>query len=166
MLKVKKLKVIFLSLLIIGGITSCKKESQYIYDVNDVNVSQPGTNKGSVKSTTEFISIVYSDLFGKNISKDELLDLTTAYAGFGDNKLIEDMIIRNFLKKPGVNIPTQSSMLADASKFVNDIYKKLYNREANEFESWYLEDLIKKEANITPELIYYAMLTSDEYRYY
>ena len=95
----------------------------------------------------------------------ELDDINTAYLSFGDNKLIEDLIIRNFLTKPN-KIPTKSEMNADVEKFVSNTYKKLLNREPNEFEKWYLVDLIKKDATITPELFYYSILTSDEYRKY
>ncbi len=148
------------------GLASCKKEVSYIYDVNDVTVSQPGVSKPNVKSTLEFISIAYSDLFGTTIGAGELTDLSLCYLAFGDKKFIEDLIIRNFLNKPGVIIPSQSTMTSDVPAFVQATYRKFYNRDPNEFEKWQIVNKINGDASITPELVYYSFMTSDEYRYY
>lgn len=148
--------------------SSCKKEAPttYIYGVNGVGVTQDGVSKPNVKSTVEFISIAYSDLFGNTINQATLTDLGTAYVAFADRKLIEDMIIRNFLNTPGIDIPTLTDMNANVPTFIINSYKKFYNREPNEFELWQMENLIEGDAAITPELVYYAFMTSNEYRYY
>lgn len=148
--------------------SSCKKEAptSYIYGVNSVGVTQDGVSKPNVKSTVEFISIAYSDLFGNTINQATLTDLGTAYVAFADRKLIEDMIIRNFLNTPGIDIPTLTDMNANVPTFIINSYKKFYNREPNEFELWQMENLIESDAAITPELVYYAFMTSTEYRYY
>lgn len=145
---------------------ACKKDVSYIYDVNDVTVSQPGVSKPNVKSTLEFISIAYSDLFGTTIAAGELTDLSLSYLAFGDKKFIEDRIIRNFLNKTGVIIPSQTTMTADAGVFVQATYRKFYNRDPNEFEKWQIVNKINSDTTITPELVYYSFMTSDEYRYY
>jgi hypothetical protein len=145
---------------------SCKKEETYVYGVNDVDIKQPGGTKSNVKSTQEFISIAYSDLFGANITQAELQKLNLAYSAFGDKKMIEDMIILNYLKKPGLIIPAPEQMRSNIQKFVMDSYKKFLNREANEYEIWYMTSLITSDATLTPEIFYYSMLTSEEYRYY
>ena len=91
--------VILTALFFAGG---CKKETQYIYDVNPVTVEQEGGIKQHPKTTTEFISIAYSDLFGSTISNADLQKLNVAYSAFGDRKLIEDMIIKNFFFQAGI----------------------------------------------------------------
>lgn len=160
----KRFYILFLAL---GSVwASCKKETKYVYGVNDVTVTQPGVSKPNVKTTIEFISIAYSDLFGTTIGAGELTDLSLCYLAFGDKKFIEDMIIRNFLKKPGVIIPTQAQMNADVPAFVQATYRKFYNRDPNEFEKWQVSEYIKNNSGATPELVYYAFMTSDEYRYY
>lgn len=165
-----KIGIRFITLITISTFvfSSCKKETEktYIYTVNDVSVSQSGVSKPNVKSTIEFISIAYSDLFGNTISQSTLTNLSIAYSAFGDKKLVEDLIIRNFLNTQGVSIPTSTLMKADISKFVKESYSKFYNREPNEFELWQLTELIKNDADATPELVYYAFMTSNEYRYY
>lgn len=161
----KNRKYLWLVFLIVV-LFSCKKDVSYIYDVNDTTVSQPGVSKPNVKSTLEFISIAYSDLFGTTIAASELTDLSLSYLAFGDKKFIEDLIIRNFLNKPGVVIPSQATMTADVPAFVNATYRKFYNRDPNEFEKWQVVNYINSNSTITPELIYYSFMTSDEYRYY
>jgi hypothetical protein len=161
----KNVKIIFL-VLAISGIASCKKDISYVYDVNDSTVTQPGVNKPNVKSTLEFISIAYSDLFGTSIGAGDLTDMSLCYLAFGDKKFIEDLIIRNFLNKPGVIIPTQAAMTADVPAFVAATYRKFYNRDPNEFEKWQIINKINGDPSITPELVYYSFMTSDEYRYY
>jgi hypothetical protein len=158
-----------LTYIVLSGIfilASCKKETKYTYAVNDVSVSTPGISKPNLKSNLEFISIAYSDLFGTTIKPNDLTDLSLCYLSFGDKKFIEDMIIRNFLNKPGVIIPTQSQMMSDVPKFVKDTYRKFFNRDPNEFEKWQVVNYISGTASITPELVYYAFMTSDEYRFY
>lgn len=157
----------YFSLILFAAVLfSCKKDVSYIYDVNDVTVSQTGISKPNVKSTLEFISIAYSDLFGTTIGAGELTDLSLCYLAFGDKKFIEDLIIRNFLNKTGVIIPTQAAMTADVPAFVQATYRKFYNRDPNEFEKWQVVNYINGTATITPELVYYSFMTSDEYRYY
>ena len=161
------MKKFFCFLLVASALfTGCKKDPKYVYGVNDVSVNQPGVSKPNVKSTIEFISIAYSDLFGTSISASDLTDLSLCYLAFGDKKFIEDLIIRNFLNKTGVIIPTLATMNADISGFVQATYRKFYNRDPNEFEKWQVVNYITTTSNITPELVYYSFMTSDEYRYY
>lgn len=154
---------ILLSLALLSG---CEKEPNVIYGVTDVAVGRDGANKQFVKSQTEFISIAYSDLFGATISQQELLALGSAYAGFGDLKLIEDLIIRSFLNRPGLEIPSNAQMRGNVNGFVSAAYQKFYNRSPNEFELWYMTNLIESDLGLTPEMFYYGLMTSNEYRYY
>lgn len=159
--------VCFITALLLFAV-SCKKESptSYIYGVNTTTVSQDGVSKPNPKSTVEFISIAYSDLFGNTIDLNTLTELGTAYEAFGDKKLIEDLIIRNMLNAQQATIPSQTSMSANVPAFIVNTYKKFYNREPNEFELWQFTNLINTDSSITPELVYYAFMTSNEYRYY
>ena len=151
-------------LLAIVLLNACKKD--YVYEVDDVVVNTPAAAKTNNKTTTEFVSIAYSDIFGTTIPQAYLQQLSLAYLSFGDKKLIEDIIIKNMLNAPGILIPTNAQMLADIDGFITNTYKKFYNRIPTEYELWGIRDLIQNDTQITPELIYYAFLTSDEYRYY
>ena len=146
---------------------SCKKEKNVIYQLNDVTIEQNSANKDHLKSTTEFISIAYSDIFGTVISTNKLADLTTIYKAFGDKKLIEQMVIKNFLNEPTNLIPViDTTSVTTIKDFVTDAYKKLYNRNPDEYELWFVADMITKDNNLNAELVYYSLMTSNEYRYY
>lgn len=145
---------------------ACKKETDYQYEVDPVSVSAAGGDKTNQKTTVEFISIAYADLFGTNIPQTKLVNLNTAYTSFGDKKVVEDLIIRNFLSDTAAVIPSALSVSGDTLLFVTNTYKKFYNREPNPFEQYFWRELIRRDANLSPRTIYYALMTSDEYRFY
>ena len=159
----KKLIFIFSILLLF----SCKKEKNVTYQLNDVTIENNLANKDHLKSTTEFISIAYSDIFGAVISTNKLADLSTIYKAFGDKKLIEQMVIKNFLNEPSIQIPQiDRTSISTINSFVKDVYKKLYNRTPDEYELWFVSNMIENDSDLTSELIYFSLMTANEYRYY
>ena len=160
------MKKILLVFLISVVFTSCKKETKYIYEVNDVQVSQEDIGKGIPKSTIEFLSIAYSDIFGNTISQNQLNRLSLLYLAFGDKKLLEDLLIKNMINRPESLLPSNQTMRADVDLFIVNAYQKLYNRSPNELEVFTLKKNINENAQMTSVMVYYAMMTSDEYRYY
>ena len=154
------------AIILLAGAVSCTKEKTYLYEVNDVNVRQPENNKTTAKTTTEFISIAYSDLFSTTISNAKLVELNTAYSSFGDKKLIEDRIIRQFLADTTLVIPTSAVMRNDISFFITKSYNKFFNRPPVEYERTHLQNIIQNYTTVTPAMLYYSFMTSNEYRYY
>lgn len=161
-----KIKAHILIIIFIVSVAGCTKEKKYQYNVNDVTVVQEGGEKNTRKSTTEFISIAYSDLFGTSIPQSKLINLSVAYSSFGDLEVIEERIISNFLNDPAVIIPSAPSVNGDTTEFINNSYRKFFNRTANELEKHYWKELIRTNSSVTPATIYFAMMTSDEYRFY
>ena len=154
-------------LLSILTLVSCKKEKKVTYHLNDVNITQNAAVKDHLKSTTEFISIAYSDIFGTVITTDKLADLSTMYRAFGDKKLIEEMVIKNFLNEPTIQIPIlDRTSESTIQTFVTNAYKKLFNRNPDEYELWFVADMIQKDTALSAELIYFSLMTANEYRYY
>lgn len=164
----KRMKTPLLSLLLIGllALSGCKKEKIYTYGVDEVTVEQPGASKPTVKSDFELISIAYTDLFGTTIPPDKLQEAAISYQAFGDKRLVIDMLILNYLNDPSVILPSNASMRADLDAFVDATFRKFFVREPSAFERWYVADLIAKDATLTPDLVYYAFMTSNEYRFY
>jgi len=161
----KKLKLIILSRFLI--LLSCHKEKNDIYRLNDVTIEQNSANKDHLKTTTEFISIAYSDIFGTVISTYKLSDLSKIYSAFGDKKLIEEMVIKNFLNEPSIQIPQiNRNSINTINSFVNSTYRKLYNRNPDAYELWFISDMIEKDLDLNSELIYFSLMTANEYRYY
>ena len=80
---------------------------------------------------------------------------------------MEEMVIKNFLNEPTNIIPAiDRSSSATIENFVTDTYKKLFNRNPDEYELWFVTDMIEKDADLTSELIYFSLMTASEYRYY
>ena len=159
----RKLIFIFSVLLLF----SCKKEKQITYQLNDVTIENNTANKDHLKSTIEFISIAYSDIFGTVISTNKLAELSQIYKAFGDKKLIEQMVIKNFLNEPSIQIAQiDRSSMSTINSFVQNAYTKLYNRTPDEYELWFVADMITKDNDLTSELIYFSLMTANEYRYY
>ena len=63
-------------------ISACTVEKEVEYEVDPVSVSQSGGEKNNQKSTTEFISIAYTDLFATEIPQSTLINLSIAYSSF------------------------------------------------------------------------------------
>lgn len=152
--------------LLLTGIWGCNKEQRVIYEVKEQELYQNSAEKKTQKTTLQFISISYNHLFGSSITNDELNKLDVIYQALGDKRVLEEMIVKSMLNRSGALIPTSSEMRADVSGFVQSAYLRFYNRKPTEFEAWKMKDLIEKNTDITPKMIYYSMMTTDEYRYY
>jgi hypothetical protein len=89
------------------------------------------------------------------------------YRAFGDKKLIEEMVIKNFLNEPTIQIPIlDRTSESTIQTFVTNAYKKLFNRNPDEYELWFVADMIQKDTALSAELIYFSLMTANEYRYY
>jgi hypothetical protein len=161
----KKIVLPLFSLLLLT-ISSCHKEQRAIYQVQEQELYQSAAEKKTLKTTTQFISIAHNDLFGTNITSSELTKLDVAYQSLGDKHVLEDMIVKSLINSGNVQIVSNTTMRADVPAFVEGVYLRFYNRKPNEFEAWKMKDLIEKNSDITPQMIYYSMMTSEEYRFY
>lgn len=157
--------IIYILLLIV--LSSCKRDPSYIFEVNDVTVTASTGEKNRLKTDIEFVSIAHTDIFGSNISSNNLENIVTTYKSFGDKSLTIEMIIRKFIDDGGTNITAiDRSSKTSIESFVINTYKKLYNRDPDAFEKWYLSDLIANDDVINAEIVYFSMMTANEYRYY
>ncbi len=151
------------TLLLLAG---CNREKRYIYEVEQQELYQNASEKRNLKSTTQFISIAYNDLFGSSITTEELNKFDITLQAFGDKAVLQDMIVKSLINRGGVQIVDNNTMRADVASFSENAYLRFFNRKPTEFEAWKLKDLIEKNADITPKMVYYSLMTSDEYRYY
>ncbi|MEL6649211.1 MAG: hypothetical protein AAFQ87_00255 [Bacteroidota bacterium] len=161
-------KVGGLPLLVLGlSLVACQGgQDVYLYEVNEVDIRSTNLEKNNLKSDLEFLSLVYSDLFGTTVPENTLTQMLNSYNSIGDKTLIADYLIRNMLNAPNAGVPSDQEMRGDVEAFIGATYKKFYVREASEYERWYLKQAIEQDPDLSPEQIYYAFLTSDEYRYY
>lgn len=159
------MKKLLLILLCVSSLAACKKEMVNVYEINPVHVS-PNGQKANLKSDLQFVSIAYSDLFGKQISAQELNALIAGYNSVGDKALVIDLIIRNLLVQPGIIKTNQAAMQSDPETFINETFERFFIREPSEMERWYFSDIILSNSQLLPEDIYYALMSAEEYRHY
>ena len=77
------------------------------------------------------------------------------------------MIIRKFISDEDSQIPNiDRSTEQTVKQFVQETYETIFNRTPNAFEKWYLTDYIYKHQEIDAKMVYYSLMTSNEYRYY
>ena len=160
-------KLAFLALLLLN-FSACKKDDPtFLFAVDEVTVSQSSADKNRLKTDIEFVSIAYADLYGGSIDQGMLEDIIITYKSFGDKSMVIEMIIRKFIDDETSNIGSiDRNNQTSIENFVQKTYEKLYNRTPNAFEKWYLSDLIETETDINAEMVYFAMMTANEYRYY
>ncbi|HLP18862.1 MAG TPA: hypothetical protein VK174_01100 [Chitinophagales bacterium] len=159
-----KMRYSALILLAFLWLTGCNKEKRYVYEVQPQELYQNAAQKQYLKTTDQFISIAYTHLFNASITNNELNKINVALLAVGDKATIQDMIVKNMIKD--VQTISNNDMRADLPAFVDQTYLRFFNRKPNEFEAWKLKDLVEKNADITPKMVYYSMMTSNEYRYY
>jgi len=159
-------KTIGIALLLVSILSACNKEKRFIYQVQEQELYQNASEKRTLKTTTQFISIAYNDLFGTNITNQELNQFDVSLQSFGDKSILQDMIVKSLLERTSSQIPTDANMRGDIPSFVEHAYLRFYNRKPNEFEAWKVKDLIEKNTDITPKMVYYSLMTGDEYQYY
>lgn len=162
-----------LVLMVAFVIAGCKREitEQVIYDnvvyqIEDVVVYESNVEKTKQKTPTQYISILYQDLFATPISNNELSELSELYLSIGDKGMANELLISHYLNDLSVVIPTDAQMRSDLDAFVAATYVKFYQRNPTQYEKHYLVNLIEEDLNLTPETVYTAFALSNEYQFY
>ncbi len=164
----KLIKSLFILTILISSIsfTSCKKKDVYEYGVNQETILPNNVGKTRLKTNDQFAAILYANLFQKALSTSQIYQISQAMDSKGDQILARQLIISNFMGKPGVIMPTNTEMRADIPKFVEETFIRFYIRRPTEAEKAYLSESINTDPRLTPELVYFAFALSDEYMYY
>lgn len=161
----KKIIFYLIPAFLLMALISCKKELP-VYELNNETVKLNSIDKNTLKRQSEFISQAYADLFGKPISNNNLEETLICYKAFSDKELVQDMIIRDMLKEAQGKIPDREDMELNIDSFTVATYKKFFHRRPNELELWSLRNMIQTDTTFGPGVIYYAFMTSEEYKFY
>ncbi|MGC6471205.1 MAG: hypothetical protein ACON4E_08075 [Flavobacteriales bacterium] len=158
---------IFLTLTLLV-FSSCSNDDPYfLFEVDKVEVEQTNADKNRLKTDIEFVSIAFNDLYGTNIPQNQLEEIITSYKSFGDKSLVIELIIKKFILDEGSAIPNLLRISRESVElFVVEAYEKLYNRTPNAFEKWHMTELIINNSSVDAEMVYFSMMTANEYRYY
>jgi len=118
----KKLIIILLCMPLI--FTSCKKEEDITYGVNQINADSYNSGKDKLKSISQYISIVYANLFQKALPANELVEISSCIISIGDKEVANEIVLSNFMNKTGVIMPADWMMRVDQiliqAGFIND----------------------------------------------
>ena len=145
-------------------VTSCTKEP--IYELNDVGILPPSANKDQPKTNEQYVAILHANLFQDGLSANELYGIGQCIESIGDKELAREVIISNFMNKPGVIIPTDASMRADIDAFTLETYRRFLVRDPSEAEKTWFRNYIEADPNVTPEIVYFSFAMSNEYLFY
>ena len=166
------LLLIFITIL---TFTSCKKETEvitqpvidnYIYGVNGEILYQSNVEKDKQKTSEQYLSILYANLFQTSVPQNELVELSTLRVSIGDKQAADELILNNFVNSGNITIPSDNEMRADLDKFIEDTYLRFFLRMPNAYEVFELKKEIEEDEGLTPELIYQAFALSNEYKFY
>ncbi|WNJ19734.1 hypothetical protein [Pontibacter sp. G13] len=152
--------------ILVSSLTSCQTPTSYTYEVLPLEIPAPQSEKTKLKTTEQYISVLYTDLFQKALSPQDMSQLRQLIQSVGDKDVIHEIILSNFLNRPDVIIPTRTDMEADIDDFLEDTYHRFYIRPPTEAERNYLRNHIVSHPELTPELVYISFALSDEYQYY
>ncbi len=154
-------------------IFSCKKEVEektvydnVIYQVDTTILYSSSAEKTKQKTPTQYISIMYSDLFNSNIPGNDLSELSELSLAVGDKTMANELTLSHYLNSTSVDVPTNGEMRNDVEQFVEDTYRRFYQRMPSPYEKLYMTDIIDKDPLLTVEDIYSAFILSNEYYYY
>ena len=159
----KKITLLFFCLSVFA--TSCKKDD-IIYDVNQVNATSYNANKNKLKTISQYISILYANLFQKALSANELVEITNCIESIGDKEVAHEIILSNFMNKSGVTMPSDSLMRTDVNAFIEQTYKRFYVRDLTEAEREFFLNFFASHPDVSVEMVYSAFSLSNEYQFY
>jgi hypothetical protein len=165
-----RIGAIILVLTVVGG---CKKTiiqnpvyDNVIYNVDTVYLYSSNVEKDKQKTSTQYLSIMYADLFQQTIPTDVLTDLDELTLAIGDKGLQSALVVNGMVNAVTAIIPTDAQMRADVEAFVEDTYRRFFLRHPTAYEKHYMVELINGDPGLTPKLIYSAFAQSNEYLFY
>lgn len=156
-------------ILILGFIVlsmSCKKEKVAEFGVAEQLIQDERTSKIKNKSEAEYISILYTNLYQKPISPNQLFKTQTVLVSIGDRSVANEMLLSNYFNTGQVIIPSDADMRSDIDAFVENSYKKFFLRYPNEAEKLFFKNYIGGNAKVSVEMVFTAMSVCNEYQYY
>lgn len=160
----KKLTLLLLCFSLV--FSACKKEEEIIYDVNQVNANSYNSGKDKLKSISQYISILYANLFQKALSANELVEISNCIMSIGDKEVANEIVLSNFMNKTGVIMPSDSLMRQDLDAFLEETYNRFFIRNITEAEREFFKNFLETNPDVSVEMVYTAFSLSNEYQFY
>jgi hypothetical protein len=144
---------------------SCQK-GYYVYGIDDIDITPVNSEKDKAKTESQYISILYTNLFQKAIGPNQMLDALKAIESIGDKQIAFDMLVSKYMNDPEVKLPSEAFMRSDPEAFVRDTYTRFLVRQPTEAELQWMMNYINSHPALTPELVYFSFATSNEHYHY
>tara|TARA_X000000368_G_scaffold99000_1_gene76220 strand:- start:411 stop:908 length:498 start_codon:yes stop_codon:yes gene_type:complete len=155
-----------LFILIFSFCCSACKEEDLVYDINQLQSSSYNANKNKLKSISQYISIVYANLFQQALSSNELVEITRCIESIGDKEVAHEIILSNFMNSQDVILPSDSLMRADLDAFLEETYRRFFVRDITEAEREFFLNFLNSNPNVSSEMVYMSFALSNEYQFY
>jgi hypothetical protein len=156
---------LLLSIILCVLISSCEKDIYEVYEVNSLEVLPVNADKDKAKSDAQYVSILYTNYFQVPIGPNKLLEALNAIRSIGDKQIAYDIIGSKYLNQ-SPEMPTKAEMDEDPETFIRNTYFRFLTRQPTEAELAWMLNYINSDSAITPDLVYLAFSTSNEYYYY
>lgn len=148
------------------GISCEPVEDHYIYGLEEAIIESDQADKRNLKSRTQYISVLYSNLFQRGIDPGELQEIERAIASIGDETLAKRMVISTLLRQPDSRVPTMVEMREDVETFIKESYVRFLVRAPTQAELIFMRNFINARPELEPHIIYTTFALSDEYQFY
>lgn len=145
---------------------SCATEDYYVYGIEDVEIKPVNSEKDKPKTHTQYISILYTNMFQKPIGPNLMLQALSAVESIGDKQVAYDILVSKYMNDPDVIRPTAESMREDPETFIRETYTRFLVRQPTEAELQWMINYIESRPSLTPELVYFSFATSNEHAHY
>jgi hypothetical protein len=146
-------------------LSSCQDE-YYVYGIEDVDITPVNSDKDKPKTHSQYISILYANMFQKAIGPNQMLQALNAIESIGDKQVAYDMLVSKYMNDPDVKIPSVEYMRDDPETFVRETYTRFLVRQPTEAELQWMINYIDSRPSLTPELVYFSFATSNEHVHY
>ena len=163
---INRIPLLGAAMLVVLSTPSCKKDENN-YGLNNQHILPANAEKTKLKTSEQFVSILYANLFQTALSSADLYEVSQCIQSVGDKELVHEVIISNYMNDGDVELPNDSEMRADVEQFVIETYHRFLVREPSEEpELQYFKNYINSNPNVNPEMVYFAFALSNEYQYY
>lgn len=160
-------RICCLLMLGVGLMLGCRpEEDHYVYGLNQVEVEGEAADKRQLKSMSQYIAVLHTNIFQEAINPAELQEIEEAIASIGDKTLARRMVIGSFMRNPDASVPNMEEMRDDISGFVQDTYIRFLIRQPTQAELIFMSNFIEARPQLEPHIIYTTFALSDEYQFY
>lgn len=166
MLTSDKIAILVLMIFSLQIFSSCTVEDNYLYEIKEQTILPVNSEKDKDKSNVQYISILYTNLFRKAMSPNDMLDALRAIESIGDKQIAFDILVSKYMNSDEVVLPTEEEMREDPEKFIRDTYKRFFVRQPTQAELTWMINYINSRPEVNPEHFYFAFATSNEHFHY